>query len=878
MLPSMSSPRPRSLSLVSSVSRGWRLATRHFMFILACAALLWGRSAWALDSALDVSQYAHTAWKIREGFVAGTIHQIAQTQDGYLWLATESGLVRFDGVRTVAWQPPAGKHLPSNDIRSIVAARDGTLWLGTAKGLVSWKDGKLTEYPDLAGRDIYTVYQDGRGVLWASGIQWEIASSLAKLCAINGRDVQCYGGDGKLGFGVFSIYEDSRGNLWLAAANGLWRWKPGAPQHYDLPAALQAGTSYFNFSRNAICEDEDGTLLIAADRGFGKLINEKVEVDPRPAGMPLRATATLLRDRDGDLWIGTLDSGILHEHRGKTDAFKDSEGLSGNSVETFFQDREGSVWAATENGIDRFREYAVPTISVRQGLSSPFVVCVLAGRDGSVWMGTSDGLDRWKDGQITVYRRPGKEIARQNNGLSNAVVREIPLQDNYIDSLYQDPQDRIWVSTHKGPGYFENERFIPLTDVPITAAIPVTGDNAGNIWTASSSCGLCRVRDGKVVERLPWASLGLPNSNSNSIVPDTTRGGLWLASWSSGVSYFKDGLVRAHWGPTQGLGSGRVTDLKLDADGSVWAATEGGLSRIKDGRVVTLTSHNGLPCDAVHDFAEDNTHTFWLYTACGLVRILHAELDTWSSDPGRTVQAAVFDTSDGIRSHAGDYYPSPRVAKTADGRLWFLPLDGVSIVDPQRLPLINKLPPPVHIEQITADSKVYDANAAGNGRLRLPPLVRNLAIDYTALSLVVPEKVRFRVKLEGQDKDWRELTDRRVQLHELSAEALPFPTEGLQQQRRVERRRRDAGLRDSACLVPDELVPCGVRGDVTGDALGDISTAGAATGGAVQHASGRAGSRTHTCCSRPPRHALAELSGTLAKSSGRHQHVSGTSG
>src|ERR1700720_4928166 len=117
----------------------------------------------ALDPGLDVSQYAHTAWKIREGFVAGTIHQIAQTPDGYLWLATESGLVRFDGVRTVAWQPPSGKHLPSNDIRSIVAARDGTLWLGTAKGLVSWKDGELTEYPELAGRDIYTVYEDRQG-------------------------------------------------------------------------------------------------------------------------------------------------------------------------------------------------------------------------------------------------------------------------------------------------------------------------------------------------------------------------------------------------------------------------------------------------------------------------------------------------------------------------------------------------------------------------------------------------------------------------------------------------------------------------------------------------------------------------------------------
>ena len=729
----------------------------------ALNVLLWSPPVLALDPSVDLSQYAHTAWKIREGFATGTIHQIAQTPDGYLWLASESGLLRFDGVRAVPWQPPPGERLPSSDIRSIVAGPDGTLWLGTARGLVSWRQGKLTEYPELAGRDIYTVYEDRQGVVWASGIQWETASSPGKLCAIKGRDVQCYGGDGKLGFGVLSIYEDSRGNLWLAAANGLWRWKPGTPQEYDLPIALQAGTSYFNFSRNAICEDDDGRLLIAADRGFGKLINGKIEVYPHPAGMPLGTTATLLKDRDGGLWIGTLDAGILHEHRGKTDAFTDSDGLSGNSLETFFEDREGSIWAATEKGIDRFREFAVPTISVRQGLSSPFVVCLLAASDGSVWMGTSDGLDRWKDGQITVYRRPGKETARQNNGLSKAEVREIPLQDNYIDSLYQDTQGRVWVSTHKGLGYFQHERFIGLTDIPIKAAIPVTGDNVGDVWTASSGCGLCRLRDGKLVEQLPWASLGLPSSGSNSVVADPTRGGLWLASWSSGVSYFKDGRARAYWGPAQGLGTGRVTDLKLDAEGSVWAATEGGLSRIKDGRVATLTSHNGLPCDSVHDFAEDNRHAFWLYTACGLVRIPRADLDAWGTDPGRRVQTTVFDASDGIRSHAGDYYPSPRVAKTADGRLWFLPLDGVSIADPRRLPLINNLPPPVRIERIIANHKIYWQNltAAAVSNVRLPPRIRDLQIDYTALSLVAPEKVHFRFKLEGQDKDWREVVNRR---------------------------------------------------------------------------------------------------------------------
>jgi ligand-binding sensor domain-containing protein len=124
---------------------------------------------------------------------------------------------------------------------------------------------------------------------------------------------------------------------------------------------------------------------------------------------------------------------------------------------------------------------------------------------------------------------------------------------------------------------------------------------------------------------------------------------LWLATWSGGVFYYKDGSIQASWGPAQGLGIGRVTDLKLDADGSVWAATEGGLSRIKDGRVVKLNSHNGLPCDSVHDFAEDNTHTFWLYTACGLIGIADSELDRWLRDPASLIQSRVLDALDGAR-------------------------------------------------------------------------------------------------------------------------------------------------------------------------------------------------------------------------------------
>ena len=212
-----------------------------------------------------------------------------------------------------------------------------------------------------------------------------------------------------------------------------------------------------------------------------------------------------------------------------------------------------------------------------------------------------------------------------------------------------------------------------------------------------------------------------------------------------------------------------VRGFYIDKNGKLWVPTEGGLSRIKDGHILTLTTQNGLPCNTVHWMMEDDAQSVWLYLSCGLVRIGQSELDAWASHPRQTIQMAVFDSSDGVSNHrfTGGY--SQLVAKSADGKLWFVQSGGVSVIDPHHLP-VNKLPPPVHIEQITADGKEYDP-----ARGPLPPKVRDLTIDYTALSLVIPEKVRFRVKLEGQDKDWRELVNvRHVEYSNLAPKRYRF--------------------------------------------------------------------------------------------------------
>jgi len=701
--------------------------------LLACCP-----SATALNPSLDTNQYAHNAWTVREGFFKGPIDAIAQTPDGYLWLGTQFGLLRFDGARGVPWEPPAGEHLPSSNIQRLLAARDGRLWIGTNEGLASWTNGMLTHYPELAGQDVLALREDRTGTVWAGTFGFPTG----RLCAIQSGNAQCDGEDGSLGRGVISLYEDIGGNLWAGALNGLWRWKPGNPKRYSMSEQVT--------EINALIDGDNGALWMAMPGGIRQLVHGKVKAyPPFRSGRQLRPNS-LLRDRNGGLWIGTQE-GLLHAHQGRTDLFTRSDGLSGDFIYNLFEDREGNIWVATVNGLDRFRDFAVHTISIKQGLSNAAVVSILAATDGSIWLGTISGLNRWNDGQITIYRK-------RNSGLP----------DDAVQSLFQDDHGRIWVSSRHGLAYLEDGRFIPVRVVPaVTNVYSIVGNSAGNIWISQDQ-DLVHLTQGSVVERTPWAELG-DKGDATALSPDPLRGGLWIGFSEGGVAYFEDGQVRALYKAADGLGGGAVTSLHLDRDGMLWAATQGGLSRVKNGRVATLTSKNGLPCDTVQSVAEDDEQGFWLCMECGLVRIARLELDTWLKDSRRTIQATVFDSSDGVMSHARPFGYSPHVAKTADGKIWFPSGDGVSVIDPRHLP-VNKLPPPVHIEQITADRKSRWQNlwGAAPSNLRLPALSRDLQIDYTALSFVAPEKVRFRVKLEGHDPDWKDAgTDRKAFYNDL---------------------------------------------------------------------------------------------------------------
>jgi signal transduction histidine kinase/ligand-binding sensor domain-containing protein len=694
-----------------------------------------------LNPAYDVSQYAHTSWKYRDGLAKGEVHSIAQTLDGWLWLGTEFGLMRFDGVKSTPWEPPAGQRLPSPNITPLIAARDGTLWIGTRNGLASWKNGKLTQYADLAGQAIFALLEDREGIVWVGAY----GLPNGKFCEIRSGAVLCHSEMGGLGPGVLGLHEDAQGNLWVGLRTGLWRWKPGPPQFYSLlqPDGIQA-----------MATGEDGKILISSRGMVSGLADGKfIRGYPLPGKKPPSYAPHLLRDRDGGLWGGTLTAGIVHWHQGRADVFSETDGLSSDHDTALFEDREGNVWVGTTKGLDRFRELPAVTFSMKQGLSSPPAGPALAARDGSVWFTTNDALNRLQDGQLVAYRPSRASVSA---GVREIVVAGLPEAFSGT-SLTEDSRGRIWLASRTGVGYLESGRFVS-TAVPGGVMTAISEDSGGNLWIANQDRGLFRWSERNSVERVPWETFGRGDP-ADTLLPARGNGGTWLGFFRGGIAWLREGKVRASYSVNDGLGAGRVSELRFDGEGVLWAATEGGLSRLEGGRIVTLSGKNGLPCEAVHWSLEDDDRAVWLMMGCGLVQIARADLSAWQTSPDPTagkIHPTVFDDSDGVVGRPVASGQTPHAGKSPDGKLWFFNADGVGVVDPRHLP-VNKLPPPVAIGQITADRKTY----APDAQLRLPPLVRDLEIDYTALSFVAPEKIRFQYKLEGHDRDWEDVSNRR---------------------------------------------------------------------------------------------------------------------
>jgi len=685
----------------------------------------------ALDTSRQLSQYGHTAWRMEDGVFAGAPNVIAQTSDGYLWIGTQAGLSRFDGVRFVSWRPPEGKELPSSRINSLLGSRDGSLWIGTTMGLARWRNGELTNYRDPAG-SIMAILEDRAGTIWIA--RANIFDKKGPLCKVADTGLRCYGRDDGVAVPyAVTLANDSLGNIWLAGGPIISRWQTSSTHTY-VSAGLDPAEIFNGVL--ALAGRPDGSLwvgLVHAGKGGGlqQLAQGawKPFVAPEFDGSTLEVTALLL-DRDNSLWVGTLSRGIYRIQGNKVDHFRSSDGLSGDAVTGLFQDREGNIWIATSRGIDNFHDLRVASFSTRQGLSADQVSSVLASQDGSVWIGTYN-LDVLRAGKITSIQRgnrlPGREMT----------------------SLLEDRAGRLWVGVDYELSVYERGNFTKIhtrDGSPLGAVRAMAEDVDGSIWIATNTSAnrhrLFRIQDLRIHEEI--SSPQLPATNV--LAPDP-HGGVWLGLNSGGLARFRNGQMEFF--PFGGLHDGPVYGLLINSDASILAATQSGLVGWKNGTAQTLTVGNGLPCDAIYSLIYDRKSTLWLYAACGVIAIPNGELQRWWETPNATVKSRLFDVFDGARPMSTPFKPD--ASQSPDGRLWFANQNDVQMIDPAHLDS-NPILPPVHVEEIIADHKNY----APRDGLRLPPLTRDLEIDYTALSFVAPQKVRFRYRLENHDSEWQD--------------------------------------------------------------------------------------------------------------------------
>ncbi len=689
-------------------------------------------SVHALNVDRAVSQYGHTAWRLTDGVFQGAPHALTQTRDGYIWIGTEVGLVRFDGVRFVPWVPPAGEALPDTVIVSLAGARDGSLWIGTGSGISHWGNGHLVNYPAIAGR-INALVEDREGSIWMAKSRPRDESG--PLCRVKNGEARCFGkADGISLAWAQTLVDDRHGGLWIGATAGVCHWSPASADSFlsEKLKHLQGSTGVEGLALAA-----NGALLVGIGQtGAGAGLQSIVSGAWKPYAVPgidassLSVTG-LFVDRDEALWISTVNEGLYHTGRGSTDRYRQADGLSSDTVRSFYEDREGSMWTVSERGIDRFRELPVSTLSKREGLMADVVGSLFSSPNGTLWLAS---------GQWLVSLREGKFLATNAaNGLPGSSVT----------SIFEDRAGRLWAGVDSELAAMQGGhlRLIKRQDgTAIGMVTAIAQDTQGNVWALATGKprNLFRIQDLAVREMIPQSA------GSISLVADRTDG-IWLGDAGGNFRRYRSGKFDV---VVASDGEGRVQDLLAAADGSVWGATPKGLIRWKEGRRARLDHSNGLPCDGAFSAVDDDAGALWVYATCGMLRVSRDELRKWWEHPAATIAVTVFDVFDGAAPGRTPF--GPAAMKGPGGRLWFTNENVAQFVDPTRVPR-NSVPPPVHIEEVIADRK----RQAPIDNMRLPARTGDLQIDYTALSFVVPQKVRFRYRLEGRDETWRDSGTRR---------------------------------------------------------------------------------------------------------------------
>jgi len=693
------------------------------------------------DRKIPIAEYVHNVWQAADGLPQNAVQAIAQTPDGYLWLATQEGLVRFDGVRLRVFDRKSTQQITNNDIRALCVTKDGSLWIGTFLGdLIQWKNGKFTSYTtgqELGGYGVSAIHEDAAGNLW-------IGTRGGGLFLLrNGKFTAYTVKNGLVNNSLSSIAEDRAGNLWIGTDGGLSRFHAGKFVNYTTAQGLSSNKIL------DVYEDQEGILWIGTSgSGLDRFQDNKITKYTVQNGLPSDSVTAIFEEHAGELWIGTL-GGVSRFQNGNFENYTAKDGLSDNSVDAIYEDAEGSLWIGTSNGgLNQLKKGRFITHGTSEGLSDPVIWTVTQDRSGNIWAGTDGGgLDRFADGKFTTYTT--------KQGLSG----------NIIGALYPGEDGSLWVSTNKGLDQMKDGK---ITSYSVKDGLPVktetsglapnvlikaiAEDSNGVLWFGTDGAGLCKFKDGKFTTYT--VKDGLP---SNIVLWLTTRrdGGLWIGT-ARGLSKFVNGVF-TNYNTKDGLVSDTIMTMYEDPQDVLWIGTESGLSRLKDGKFTTYTSRDGLFDDLAFQILEDDEGNLWLTCNKGIYRVSKKELNEFADGTIHSVTSVSYGMADGMKSQECDGGVQPAGWKSRDGNLWFPTIKGVVMVDPNHL-RINDLIPPVHIEKLIAGR----VSISRPEDIRLPPGPGSLELHYTAVSFLDPQKIQFRYKLEGFDKEWVDAGTRRI--------------------------------------------------------------------------------------------------------------------
>ena len=707
--------------------------------VIACMLLLAlpGTGTAALDPQKALTQYRHDVWASDHGLPQNSIQDILQDRTGYLWLATQEGLVRFDGVSFTVFDRRNTPELRFNHILELLEGSDGGLWVGTyGAGVLRLRDGLFSAYSledGLSQEIVPSPAETPNGSVWAG-------TNGGGLNRILEASIRVYGEEEGLASSfVGSLLADSKGELWVGTlGDGLFRLDG------DRIEEAYAAEGLDDADIRCLHETPAGEIWVGTTSGLYVIREGRLDHLSTADGLPHDIVYALYTDRHGNLWIGTNGGGLARFQHGRFETLRKADGLTSNFVLSLAEDREGSLWIGTAGGgLNRLSDGKFVTYSTREGLSSDFVRCVLQDTKGAMWFGTYGG-------GVSILRKGRFETLDSGSGLGSDVVR----------CLWEDSGGDIWAGTYGGglsriSGGMARvySRDDGLSNDFIFSVIE---DRSGDIWVGTNGGGICRFRNG-TFECFDSRD-GLSSDFVLTLLPDR-ESGIWIGTDGGGLDRFRGGRFE-RLTTEDGLPNGVVLALHQDREGALWIGTNGGgLSRYAEGRLIHWTTREGIYDDAIFGIVEDRLENLWLTSNKGVFRVSRKSIREYLQGRTSRLDSLPLGKMDGMGSsecNAG----SPAGCRSRDGRLWFPTIAGVSVLDPENLGG-NAQPPPVIVEGLVMDSVPLDLSR-GQQNLRFPPGGKNLEIHYTGLSFLAPSRVRFRYRLEGFNEDWVDAGTRRT--------------------------------------------------------------------------------------------------------------------